>query len=83
MVVVAGRGEEGVRWSAVISLRNCDEAPLAWIRGDPLTEERQRHVRIRSSRGRSGLSGGSEGTRGQEVGGHGDTGFTPPPAASL
>lgn len=75
--------EGGVRWSLVISLRNGDEAPLAWIRGDPLTEERQRHVRIRSSRGRARLSGGSEGTRGQEVGGQGDAEFTPPPAGSL
>lgn len=67
----------------VISLHNGDEAPLAWIRGDPLTEERQCDVRIRSSEGRSGLSGGSEGTRGQEVGGQGDAGFSPPPSGPL
>lgn len=84
MCVCVGVGGGGiVRRSAVISLRNGDEAPLAWIRGDPLTDERQHHVRIRSPRGRSGLSCGSEGTRGQEVGGQGDAGFTPPPAGSL
>lgn len=67
----------------VISLRNGGEAPLAWIRGDPLTEERRCDVRIRRSEGRPGVSGGSEGTRGQEVGGRGDAGFAPPPSGPL
>lgn len=60
-----------MRKSAVISLRNGDAAPLAWIGGDPLTDDRQRHVRIRSSGGR------------EEAGGQGDAGFTPLSAGSL